>query len=443
MGLRSSALAHKRVERHLRARYRPGDMSPTHLGWGAAAVLLGALAARLLFVFTIGNVPELHGDENYYVSKARELVASGQYPGAFRPPGQSTLIAIAFVLLNETLPAARLLQIVPSLLIVALVIDTTRRQYGSRAGLIAGMVAALHPTLVSYAGFLWSETLYGALLLLNIWLLDRFRTDHRLAWMVAAGIALGCSALTRETGLYLLPVLMVWVATATPTRWPTATMLLVLSTFSIAAPWMIRNYSRYDMASISTNRWRVIAYGNAREAIEEIRSRPDDARPHGIVARERAARDLAIQEIAAQQPWWIAHKVVTSTTRLLAGKTQLARFVKKRWFAPQYRRIARLLVTAETITTVATLALGIVGLWLSRGGALKSLVVVVLAYHWAVYVVTFANPRFLMPLLPLVSIYVGALFGPTVLSTRRPAYAYIGACISLAVYGLIVAYGPL
>src|SRR5690606_42052363 len=57
------------------------------------------------------------------------------------------------------------------------------------------------------------------------------------------------------------------------------------------------------------------------------------------------------------------------------------------------RRMARVEVAFHVVAT----ALGLVALWLVPGGRLKLLVVALLLFHWAVYVVANATNRFRVP----------------------------------------------
>ena len=254
---------------------RPDDVGESVVTYrrGILAVLLLALVARLAFLFTFGSGSELHGDENYYVAKALSLVTSGRYPGAFRPPGQSAFLAAVFAIFDDSVLAARLAQIAVSLTTVAAVFDLAHRHHGARPAVIAGAACALHPTLVSYSSFLWSETLYAAMLVAVIWLLDRYAATVRPSLAVCAGALLGTAALTRETGLYLLPLIAIWILVQPSPQRARASIASVVGFVLVVSPWLLRNVQAFDTPTISTNRWRVVAYGNAsRDQLLEMRS---------------------------------------------------------------------------------------------------------------------------------------------------------------------------
>ncbi|MBM4245306.1 MAG: glycosyltransferase family 39 protein [Deltaproteobacteria bacterium] len=420
-----------------------------------AALLLGAvllLAALLrLGAFALfAETTTARGDEVYYVAQARALVEHATYPGALRPPGESALIALVFLLFGESLVAARLVQVVVSLLTIALVFDVTRRRLGSRAAVAAGLLCALDPTLLHYAHLLWSENLYGLLLVATVWCLERFDRLGATRWLVGACVSLGLAALTRETAFYFAPVGAVWLwagrSGSRATRLRPA-LLFVLVTCATVAPWVVRNSLTYGaFVSLSTNRWRMIAQGNvSTELVPRLRARSGEdfayrghRRP---IDRERIARGLAVDAILARQPWWLLEKIRQSTRKLIVTKSQLARYVKRRWLAPRVVPVARVLVSVERMALALIVASGVAGLWLAGAPALQTLLAALIATHWAIYVLAFAHNRFLVPLLPLLAIVAGPLL------TRWPpwrgarSWQLAGAATSLLALGALVVAG--
>jgi 4-amino-4-deoxy-L-arabinose transferase-like glycosyltransferase len=413
------------------------------------ALLLVALVARLAALVAFADLDRGRGDESYYLAQARSLVQHGVYNGALRPPAQSAAIAGVFAVFGESLLAARLLQVIFSLATVGLVFDVCRHRLGVRAASASALLCAIHPTLVHYAHLLWSETSYGMLLLLVIWSLERFDRDANRGWIVMAGVALGGAALTRETALYFLPVAGIWLLLGSDRRLKLRdrarpAILLGLATLVVVAPWAVRNSVKYDaLVSLSTNRWRMIAQGNvAPEVVPTLRARSGsrfvyrDAR-HPL-GREQIARGLALDAIRRRQPWWLAEKVRDSTRDLVATKSQLARFLRRGWLAPDATGAARALVAVETAILVVVLVAGVAGLWLARAGRLQALVVSLIAVHWAIYVVSFAHYRFAVPLLPLLAIVAGPVLTTWPPWHGRRAWQVVGAAASLVALVLLV-----
>jgi 4-amino-4-deoxy-L-arabinose transferase-like glycosyltransferase len=84
-----------------------------------------------------------------------------------------------------------------------------RRMFGGRAGLAAGLVAALYGTLVFFDGELLIPNLLLALLTWSLFLLTG---RPRLRNGLAAAALLGLAAAARPNALVLLPVLLAaWI----------------------------------------------------------------------------------------------------------------------------------------------------------------------------------------------------------------------------------------
>jgi hypothetical protein len=190
----------------------------------------------------------------------------------------------------------------------------------------------------------------------------------------------------------------------------------------------------------------MIAQGNvSTDLVPRLRARSGEGfayrgqrRP---IERERIARDLAIEAIVARQPWWLLEKIQESTRKLIVTKSQLARYVKRRWLAPRVVPVARVLVAVEGAALTLIIAAGVAGLWLAGAARLQTLLAGLLLTHWAIYVIAFAHNRFLMPLLPLLAITAGPLL------TRWPPWRgsrpwqLVGAATFLLALGALVVAG--
>jgi hypothetical protein len=222
-------------------------------------------------------------------------------------------------------------------------------------------------------------------------------------------------------------------------------LLLLLVTCATVAPWVIRNSLTYGtFVPLSTNRWRMIAWGNVDpELVPRLRARTREGfayrgerRP---IERERIARRLAIDAIIARQPGWIFAKMHESTRKLIVTKSQLARYVKRHWLAPRVVPVARVLISVEGAALTLLLAAGVAGLWLAGDGRLQTLLASVIATHWAIYVIAFAHNRFLVPLLPLLAIAGGPMLSRWPPWRGGRPWQVIGAALSLLVLGAVVA----
>ena len=410
-------------------------------------VLLAAAALRLASAFTLGDVTRLHGDEGYYVRAARSLVAGDGYPGSLRPPGYPLFVASALAAGGGSLHVARVAQIAVALAGIAALFALVRRRFGTRAAVLSALLCALHPTLVFYSHVFWSETLVTTLLLLAFLCLDRFDATRSDRWLAAAGLSLGVAVLARDMLLFFVPVVVAWtwlVPGASARTGLRRAALVVVPALLLLVPWMARNAAVLGRPLLSTNSWYPIAVGNLipRDRLlgmgEENRAFVPayDALPTEL-DRAAFARESALQAIADRQPGWIFVKLARNTYYLLSNASQLQRFVKAQWLAEGWRGVGRRIVAVELVFHLASLALGMAALWLVPGGRVKLLVVALILFHWAVYVIANATNRFRVPLLPFFALYAGPLLVGYGRRARAATWRIAGATASVAMIALI------
>jgi 4-amino-4-deoxy-L-arabinose transferase-like glycosyltransferase len=392
------------------------------------SVLGIALGARLLALAPFAAAPPVY-DESYYLNVA-EGIAQGRghtlgmrpewAPGALRPPLFSFLLAGALRVFGASQPLLRAFQIPLALLVVWLVFRIAARRYGTRAACAAGLFCALSPSLVHYSHFLWAEHLAAALLALFFFFVDRFDRAGRRRDLLAAGVALGLTALTKEVWVYFGAVAAAWCLWCARPRWRAAApaaALLLLALLATVLPWTWRNQrvlGRFVL--VSTNQWFPIAMGNLYDPERWLDPTPEDVRKAVIWRGKRLPRDqrpqffrrVALGLIREQQPWWIGRKLVRTTVTMYHLGTEQLRFLARGWIQPG-RLTARLLVVSDVLGHYAALIPGLLALWLVPGDRLKLLAVLAVLFLQAVHTLANAVPRFTVPLLPLYALYAGAL----------------------------------
>lgn len=204
-------------------------------------VLIGT-AIRLLHWAVITPDWAPRSDARQYVELARSLAAgrgfAAAFPGevlhptAFRPPLYPFLLSLPMRVTGpDALWPGRLLAIVIGAALIALTVAYTRRIAGDRAGMVAGLVVAVAPSLVANDTITMTESL-GLLLMMGVLLAvleDRF---------VLAGALSGVLMLTRPNA-YLV-VLVVVVAAARSLGWRRAAAAFGVS-LAVVTPWVLRN----------------------------------------------------------------------------------------------------------------------------------------------------------------------------------------------------------
>jgi 4-amino-4-deoxy-L-arabinose transferase-like glycosyltransferase len=248
--------------------------------WRLAAILVGALAIRLLYTIAVaGNEasPGPTGDFEFFHGSAN-LIAEGKglispllyhelgrvYPTAEHPPLWTLLLAGVSKLGGTGLLSHRLTGVPVGVAVVGVLGLIGRRVGGQRAGLAAAAIAAAHPLLVAADGSLMSETLFGLFLALSLLAALRLLEHPSPGRAAVLGVAIGLAALTRGEGLLLVPLLALpaaWAAARTG-RVPRAAVAVV-ATVVVVSPWLARNWIEFDRPVLtSTNDATVLTGAN-------------------------------------------------------------------------------------------------------------------------------------------------------------------------------------
>jgi 4-amino-4-deoxy-L-arabinose transferase-like glycosyltransferase len=220
-----------------------------------AAAALG-LVLRLAFALAYWVNQPLTHDEQEYLALARGLasgsgfvytdVASGTAQPIGRAPGYPLFLAAldAGRPVPDRVPArVKVAQSILGAFIVFLIGLLAMASAGPRAGVVAAFVAALYPPLISMSGYALSETLYCALALLTVMLVQRGvdRIDWR--WIAASGALAGVATLTRPAMLFFVMLACLWLLMRRRFRHALA---LALAAAVVIAPWTIRNLRVHD-----------------------------------------------------------------------------------------------------------------------------------------------------------------------------------------------------
>jgi len=193
-----------------------------------ACVLSIAALLRLVFVLSMGNYYYFADTAEYEATAMRLLHGLGPAAGSPRAPLFPAVLALGFLVGGaKNYVAARFIQIVLGVLMVAVFMKIAERIAGRPAAILTGLGLAFAPTLVFVTGMLYPTTLYtlilaaitlvaldlserptlargaalGALLQLG-WLTDRVMLAPMLAvslWLLL-GLGRGGMALVRALG---------------------------------------------------------------------------------------------------------------------------------------------------------------------------------------------------------------------------------------------------
>ena len=183
------------------------------------AVLLGAIACWFVFNWTQPAGPGLDPDAVQYVAAAKSLASHGKLevpddswdspdsvdPLTHFPPGLSTVLAVPVALGADPVQAARVVNGVAALVLVALAFMLVSWAEGRAAGAVAAVAVAVTPAVAFQFLDVLSEPLFFALtmtaLACMIW---RPRSP------ILAGIAAAAAALVRYAGVSIIAAVGLW-----------------------------------------------------------------------------------------------------------------------------------------------------------------------------------------------------------------------------------------
>ena len=243
-------------------------LADSSTAFGAKLLALAGVgfAVRVAYGLSVG---EPFGDATFYHEVANRLADGQGYqhpsgvPTAAHPPLFPLLLsAVSFVGMTSK-DAHQIAGCALGGLTVVLIGLAGRRLAGSRAGLVAAMVAAVYLPLIVNDSLLYSESAYGAtialVLLIALWAWERPTGTRALA----LGAATGLAALGRGEALLLVPLLAVPLALRrSDRRWQRAALVFVGAAL-VVVPWTGRNWIVFDRpVLISTNDASVLGGAN-------------------------------------------------------------------------------------------------------------------------------------------------------------------------------------
>jgi 4-amino-4-deoxy-L-arabinose transferase-like glycosyltransferase len=223
-------------------------------------VSLCSLLVSLVVVFVIFPSQSLVSNQHdpYEFSALGHAIARGEgFHGQLlgrRAPLYPMLLGTIYFVFGDH---EWLVQVVQCLMLAGtclLVRDIAIRVYGSaRAGLIAGLVCAVHPSFLRYVPDFHLEMLLTFLVTLMVWFSVRFRQKPSYARALTFGIATGAVSLTKAVMLLypgVFALFFLWEQRA-QLRAPLSKLVMTLLPLALVfasmaltiAPWTARNYA--------------------------------------------------------------------------------------------------------------------------------------------------------------------------------------------------------
>jgi 4-amino-4-deoxy-L-arabinose transferase-like glycosyltransferase len=386
----------------------------------AAVVAVAAVLPRILILSATSNVG-LFGDMGDYYDRARHLFEHGRlYPGAFRVPGYPVAIAASFAALGPNLWSVRILQCAILTLTAVVTFAIAKGVMSRWRALIAGLIVAWYPGFLLYSIYVMAEPLFTLLVLLAI--LTARSANGPLA-MVGAGVFAGLATMTRQVGVGVAAALVMWAAFGRGAPWNVRAALgqRALMAASVAAgmslalaPWAARNYTLYEQ-------WMPL---ETTGGINFLMSNYEDATGTHVLAdweavhqrylageRDEFTRNAAAYRIGFDQiardplrilkllPIRLAHSFD------LEGREHVFLYTST-YFGPRSRSVVVGFGWALLISFPVLVIAAVVAVFFGRPLATptESLILWVFAVMTVQLLTVFGDPRFHLPLVPLLAI---------------------------------------
>ncbi len=350
--------------------------------------------------------------------------AAGPYPTAFVPPLVPWITSLLYRVVGHQYFAAVLLQCVAGALVPILLAALGGSLFGITVGRWSGWLAAVHPLLVFFSGYLLTESMFCATLLLALLLSAEWVRAPLGSRALGAGLAWGVAALTRPTALLVPLIVALWAwkplgLTVGPRDRLRQLALLLLGLAVVVGPWTVRNaMTLRAFIPITTGAGGALMVANNPVTWDERSARGGASSASYQAALAGEFRGLNEVELDAR-----ARERTLAFIRSRAGEWPGVALAKLRrfwrlgaegggtgaWQRPgspltPLRRLDPLLVWS-----VITLPLALWGVLRAlRGGRrwFQALPLLVIGYFTMIAVVFFGSLRMRVPIEPLVLLFV-------------------------------------
>lgn len=247
-----------------------------------AVVLQGMTLALMAYAGHVHslNIPRLTGDANGYAHLAENLLRNHAFSivdnppfthQSFRTPGYPVFLAALLAIFQSwwavLIVQALMLCAVPPLLYLYL------RRWHEPSAFIAACIFAIEPIRLYLSATLLTDALFAGLFLLTLLVLERTRTEYRMAFVL--GFVCGIATLIRPISQFLPLVYIAYLALSSAYVWRirfAAIGLMCISFALVVLPWSYRNFVYFGAWELSAVSSANLAFYNAPEF---LKFRPD------------------------------------------------------------------------------------------------------------------------------------------------------------------------
>ncbi len=407
-------------------------------------VTAASLAARLVMVLTAPTYPPF-ADMQEIWDRALYIAENGElYANSWRMPGYPAALALMFSVTSlHTLEIARLLNAAAGTVTALFTYWLARRTAGVGASLLAALVVALYPSFLIYTTYVATESLV-TVPLLGAMIAGTYR---RPASLLIAGACAALTTLVRPAGLSVLPAIVVaalWrPGEATRLRQSIGNVSMVVLMFVLTmTPWWIHNFRLHSrFVPLDTTGSYNLLVGNASFATGIWEWSVVDKVENGVLKGVNwqtptgadTAAAIAVAHIRAD-PVLALRRVHTKMAALAAIEGREHAYLYSWGYLGQ--RSPRV-VWAWSVAMLAAFPLlataAMVGALLPGAVAVCVLrpSVTLLAATAVMHALTFGDPRFHLPVVPIL-----AVLATGIATWRRPGWWRI--CVGALVLAFLL-----
>ncbi len=383
-----------------------------------------ALAIRLIYVFQVRQTPffeTLGLDAKFYDAWARRIASgTAEREAFFMSPLYPYFLAAVYRTLGRDLLLVRIIQAGIGSATAAMAYLIGHRVFGSRVGLIAGLVTALYGALVFYDGSILITPLLVFLNALCLYLLIR-ADDRGTQWLYAlAGISLGLAGIGKATALAFAPVAALWIWFSwrrKRTGRARAVALFALGVVLVVVPVTVRNLVvADDFVMVTSNGGLNFYIGNSEISTGgyvkptglDIVSDPDGE----LIAEEALGRELKPSQVSAF--WYERSRDYIGShpggwMKLLVRKLSFAMSsyelpqLENYYFQKRYSGLLALPLPGFALIA----PLGLVGIALAWRRRQARLLALFFVSYMATVVAFFVVARYRLPVVPVLAVGSG------------------------------------
>lgn len=421
-----------------------------------AGILILCLLLRLALVFYHGD-KEIRSDAAAFYEIACNIadgkgfsINYGLTSGDTRPSAHGYVVypyflAALLYLFDASLLGIGVAHAIIDTITCFLVFLIARRLLGGgiRAGLFAALAYALYPPFIFSTGTVMTETLNTFVMTALAYVLI-LAMRRGLWYQAAAGLMMGFAILSKPAlmAFPLVFALLYYINRRTMKSWLPKAALFVVFSYLAVSPWTIRNYMLMHKFIPVTTHFGMSFWGGAgpadgvclggpgypvdtkernlynhnplipyvsEETFQRITTFQQSMQQMDEVERDRALRTEAIKVIKA-------HPV----RYLLLIPKKFVRF----WFNLWYDHPGSLASKGLAVINAFLLVMAVIG-WRRKDTdqALKSVSLVVILYHTALYSIIYGSARFAYPIMPLVIILAAGFVSQWSLFARKTKQA--------------------